>query len=122
MSGVVRRADGSPAVGAFVAAQVGGSNDDPYGGPSMRTDAEGRFLFKALTPKSRLRVKLGTLSTSRPVDVNGGETKLSLVVEKVVPITLQGRVVDEKGKGIAGAEASMMVMFGQYGLGLAGDL
>ena len=55
VSGVVRRADGSPEGGAFVAAQVGGSNDDPYGGPSMRTDAEGRFLFKALTPKSRLR-------------------------------------------------------------------
>ena len=120
VSGVVRHADGSPAVGAYVTAQAGGSMDAmPYAGADVRTDAEGKFLFKALTPKSRLRVKLGALATSQPVDVNGGETNLSLVIEKVIPITLHGRVLDAKGKGIAGAEASVTVMFGQFGLGSA---
>ena len=48
------------------------------------------------------------------MDVNGGEKDVAMVVEKVTPIVIKGRVVDVAGKSIGGAHVSLDVRYGQY--------
>ncbi len=109
-SGVVRRADGTPAAGAWVSARA---KEDAYS-DSFKADAQGRFVVKHIETKMQLRATLGNLQTALPVDVNGGEKDVAMVVEKVTPIVIKGRVVDGAGKGIAGAQVSLGARYGQY--------
>ncbi len=117
VSGVVRLADGTPAARANVIAELGGSTEMMPTGSLTKADADGKFAFKALPPKSRLRAARGQMKTAEPVNVNGGETNVVLVIGKEAPITLKGRVVDKAGRGIPKAEVSLNVMHGSYGTG-----
>ena len=111
----MRHEDGTPARGAVVTL-------DPVDGEAFnrretKTDAAGRFVMIGVTKGTRLRAAAGRLETEQAIPVNGEETGLALVVMKVTPTTLKGRVTDASGNGIAGTEVVLNHLVGNYGFG-----
>jgi RNA polymerase sigma factor (sigma-70 family) len=117
VAGVVTRADGSPAAGAWVSAELLDSENPIGDSMGVRADTQGRFAFKSVTPKSKLRATLGRMKSVEPVVVSGGETNVALAVEKTLPIQLKGRIVDDTGKPIPSAQVSLTITTGRFGIG-----
>jgi hypothetical protein len=117
VAGVVTRADGSPAAGAWVSAELPDSENPIGDSLGVRADAQGRFAFKAVAPRSKLRATLGRMKSAEPVIISGGETNVALAVEKVPPVQLKGRIIDEAGSPIPSAKISLTITTGRFGMG-----
>ena len=114
--GTVTDTDGKPAPKATVLLF-------PYNDGEQRTDGEGRFkLFfdpNRFGNSANVRVLVArdlARNLAAALEVETDATNAEVRLEPGV--TVSGRVVDPQGKGIAGAEAQIMVRAGNYGSSL----
>ena len=108
--GVVLDEAGKPVVGAQVegwmpdgAAVAGWS----FFRPPLLTDARGEFVVKAVTPGVPLEwaASLGDSASAPPMPImSDAANPIRLVISPKHAMSLAGRVLDEVGRGIAGAE------------------
>lgn len=107
--GTVRDEAGKPAAGAEVEA-VAPDGLAAYGSfllePAVRADERGAFVFKGMTPGVRLELtaQRGESASGPPVAVvPESGLPVELVIRPENTMSLGGRVVDERGRPIAGA-------------------
>jgi Flp pilus assembly protein TadD len=111
--GTAHDESGKPVVGAGIEAlsldgrlRVGSR----YPNPGPRTDEFGHFVLKGMTPGVRLELmaQRDELASGPPVlVVPESGVSVDLIVSRANALSLGGRVVDERGRPIAGAEVSI---------------
>ncbi len=103
--------DGRPVEGAIVNGEPGPAPRDFFDrSPQEITDELGRFRFEAITAGTLLRAGRGTLATTRPIAVNGGENDVTLPLTPIRPVTVQGLVIGADGKPLRDARLRVTVV------------
>lgn len=110
VTGSVVDAEGRSVAGARVSVTYDrrGGEIDGAAGPFADTDARGRFAFAGLTPGrgARLHATARNARTAGDVTIPDGLESREVVLRMVATGRITGRVVDERGEGIARVQVS----------------
>ena len=112
LQGLVRDDQGRPASGAEIAAWRSDGRSVFLGPPGTRpvSNAQGEFTIEGLPPGNLVEVtaRLNEAATASATAATPGVTKdLMLTISPANTVSLGGRVVDEYGKPIAGAQVGV---------------
>ena len=106
VSGQVRSSDGGPLSGVFVGViDASGGRPVMMGTERATTDADGEYVLTTVPPGQRNFTfnKEGFVSTTKSVDAAAGkESRLDATLDRGRQLT--GRVLDDSGQGVAGAD------------------
>jgi uncharacterized GH25 family protein len=118
--GIVVDRSGKPVEGAKICCKSVSRDDSYFSDRGIRTDRNGKFSLKRVTPKSHLNIRARTdHAASEPVNVVVGESKgpLRLVVDEATSCAVQGTVVDDAGRPVPNAKVDLILhlWFGNFG-------
>jgi protocatechuate 3,4-dioxygenase beta subunit len=121
LDGIVVDRAGKPVEGAKICCKSVSRDDSYFSDRDVRTDRNGKFSLKRVTPKSHLNIRARTgRAASEPVNVVVGESKgpVRLVVDEATSCAVQGTVVDDVGQPVPKAKVDLILhlWFGNSGV------
>jgi protocatechuate 3,4-dioxygenase beta subunit len=121
LEGIVVDEAGKPVAGANICCKSVSRDDSYFSDRDVRTNRDGKFLLRRVTPKSHLNIRARTdRAASEPVNVVVGESKgpVRLVVDEATSCAVQGTVVDDAGRPVPKVKVELILhlWFGNSGM------